>query len=316
MRDAFQPFDRVRIFARKLGLRSAKEWTEWCASTDYRLDIPLRPPHHYRDQWQGWPDWLNYSVSPRLSFEEARAFVRRIGLRSFVEWKMWCKSASRPACIPSEPWLAYKGEYAGLPDFLGYPRKLWRGQMMPFESARDYVRRLGLQSCGEYRRWASTSDRPRNIAVSPAKTYSNSWADWSDWLGYASRKRLSFQAAREYVRRLGLGSWKEWGAWARSSERPRNIPRRPDQIYRSSWRGMPNWLGFTPEATLPFYEARKLVRSLGLRSCVEWRAWASSNERPRNIPSAPDKTYHDYWKGWRNWLGTGWLAFHAARKYA
>ena len=60
------------------------------------------------------------------------------------------------------------------------------------------------------------------------------------------------------------------------------------------------------EATswLPFKEARRYVRALGLKSEVEWRAWSRSDIRPSHIPSNPNLVYaKSGWRGYRDWLG-------------
>jgi hypothetical protein len=59
----------------------------------------------------------------------------------------------------------------------------------------------------------------------------------------------------------------------------------------------------------PFEEAREFVRGLGLKSKMEWRAYAKSEEKPGDIPANPDNTYaEDGWSGWGDWLGTGTIS--------
>jgi hypothetical protein len=70
-----------------------------------------------------------------------------------------------------------------------------------------------------------------------------------------------------------------------------------------------------------FEEARKFVHSLGLKSQREWRAYIKSGKKPIDIPSHPENTYRNDWKGMGDWLGTGYLAtreyhsFEEARKF-
>lgn len=57
---------------------------------------------------------------------------------------------------------------------------------------------------------------------------------------------------------------------------------------------------------LPFDKALHFVRSLGLASQKEWRAWCKNGMRPAGIPADPRKVYRDHgWQGWGHWLGTG-----------
>ena len=67
------------------------------------------------------------------------------------------------------------------------------------------------------------------------------------------------------------------------------------------------------------------MRSLGLESKKEWKEWSKSGKRPHDVPSNPDKTYHDEgWVSYPDWLGYGvgrlprnvFLPFEEAREYA
>ncbi|CAD7948944.1 unnamed protein product [Amoebophrya sp. A120] len=64
---------------------------------------------------------------PRLPFEEARAYVRRLGLRCSREFDKWATSSARPRNIPSRPSKYYPEEYRGMADFLGVRKPApWR----------------------------------------------------------------------------------------------------------------------------------------------------------------------------------------------
>jgi hypothetical protein len=80
----------------------------------------------------------------------------------------------------------------------------------------------------------------------------------------------------------------------------------------------------------PFEEARGVARGLGLSGSVAWKAYASSGNKPRDIPSNPALVYADEWCGYGDWLGTGrkmkrrwrtrasrnWRSFEKAREFA
>ena len=57
---------------------------------------------------------------------------------------------------------------------------------------------------------------------------------------------------------------------------------------------------------LPFKKAVQYVRTLGLKTNPDWRAWTSSGARPSYIPAAPDQMYRGKgWKSWMHWLTGG-----------
>ena len=58
----------------------------------------------------------------------------------------------------------------------------------------------------------------------------------------------------------------------------------------------------------PFKEARKFVRSLGLKNRQEWRKYSHSRKLPEDIPKSVEVYYRG--RGWINmgdWIGTGYI---------
>jgi hypothetical protein len=141
------------------------------------------------------------------------------------------------------------------------------------------------------------------------------WLSWADWLGYGegqpkSNEFLPFEEAREIVRTVGLKSQKQWMEWSRDC-RPAYIPSRPDSTFADEgWLSWADWLGYgeggpPSNKFLPFEEARKIVRAVGLKSQKQWMEW-SRDCRPADIPSAPHRTYKDEgWVSMADWLGYG-----------
>ena len=114
------------------------------------------------------------------------------------------------------------------------------------------------------------------------------------------------------MRALGLKNNREWRAYCASGKRPPYIPANPEYVYAGKgWTNWGDWLGtakIKPGSIpfLPYEEANTFVRSLGLKSETQWRDYAKSNKRPRNIPTNPNRTYAGKgWTNWGDWLGTG-----------
>jgi hypothetical protein len=133
---------------------------------------------------------------------------------------------------------------------------------------------------------------------------------------------------REYARSLGLASKTEWAALSKCKRLPDDIPGDPRIVYfDKGWAGYGDWLGTGnikrgDQAYRPFIEARAYVRSLGLSSQKEWRAYYHSGKLPPDIPANPNQTYRDDgWDGMMDWLGAGqrrggWPPFEEARAIA
>ncbi|XRB10398.1 hypothetical protein RI054_01g02110 [Pseudoscourfieldia marina] len=258
------------------------------------------------------------------SFEDARTYVRTLGLKSHRDWKEWSSSGARPRDIPGNPHTTYASSgWTSLGDFLGYADGQGaRGSFRSFEGARTYVRTLGLKSKKEWEAWRSSDKRPHDIPSNPYVTYASSgWLSYGDFLGYAVGKQAqkrkeskfrSFEDARTYVRTLGLKSHRDWKEWSSSGARPRDIPGNPHTTYASSgWLSYGDFLGYADGqgargSFRSFEDARTYVRTLGLKSKKEWEAWSASDKRPHDIPSNPYVTY----------ASSGWLSYGDFLGYA
>ena len=84
----------------------------------------------YDNDWKGWGDWLGTgTIAPQnreyLSFEEARKFVRSLGLKNMHEWSNYAKSGSKPQEIPANPIEVYENSWISSFDWLGVQDTDW-----------------------------------------------------------------------------------------------------------------------------------------------------------------------------------------------
>jgi hypothetical protein len=93
----YRPFEDALRYVRSLKLKSGQDWR--CASGKPE-DIPAKPDTTYRGKgWVSMGHWLGTgSIAPRLrkqilypTFEEARTFVRSLGLKTQKEWEAFCR---------------------------------------------------------------------------------------------------------------------------------------------------------------------------------------------------------------------------------
>jgi hypothetical protein len=120
----FRPFSEARDYVRTLKLKNREEWYEYCKSGNKPDDISARPDVAYKKEWKGWGDWLgtgNVASFKRefLPFLEAREYVRSLGLKTWDEYRRWCKSGKKPADIPTSPNSSYEKEWTSWGDWLG-----------------------------------------------------------------------------------------------------------------------------------------------------------------------------------------------------
>jgi hypothetical protein len=339
----YRSFKKARAFARNLGLKSRDEWYDYCKSGKKPADIPANPHTTYAEAgWSGMGDWLGTgTIASHLreyrSFKDARAFVRRLDLKSQTEWKEYCKSGKKPADIPARPHTTYaEAGWSGMGDWLGTGTTAPQlREYRSFKNARAFVRRLGLKSQTDWFDYSKSGKRANDIPGNPNKTYAEAgWAGYGDWLGTGTiaprlQEYRSFKDARAFVRRLGLKSEHEWRDYVRSGKKPADIPADPRGTYaKAGWAGSGDWLGTgTVVARLrqyrSFKKARAFARNLGLKSHGEWSDYCKSGKKPADIPAAPDQLYAEAgWVGMGDWLGTGrrrygtdWPPFKNARAF-
>ena len=122
--------------------------------------------------------WKSVGRSNWRPFEEAREYVRSLGLQSKLEYKEWCQTDLRPPDIPiaAEEIYKFKG-WLDWADFLDSENKK-NVDWMPFEEARRLVRSQGLSNLKDYRKWRRLSCNNFTVPAKPDDIYQNEgWID-------------------------------------------------------------------------------------------------------------------------------------------
>jgi superfamily II DNA or RNA helicase len=187
----YWPFKEARAFARELGLQSGAEWFDWYPTKDASVLIPKHPEKSY-DDWKNWGDWLGTGrVASQnvnfLSFEEARSYMRSLGLRNQRDFNEWKKSPARPSNIPANPYSVYKGQFEGLNDYLATKPTSHGKHFLSFQECVEFVRRQGLKSQDDFLKWARSKECPENVPASPYRVYRDEWRGYGHFLGIYNR---------------------------------------------------------------------------------------------------------------------------------
>jgi len=350
----YRPFLDARAFAKKLKLKNGAEWHVFTQGRMPQLgqlpkDIPAYPDQTYADKgWKNWGNWLGTGqIAARLReyrpFLDARAFARKLKLKSQTEWVAFCKGempnkGHLPTDIPNAINIVYASKgWKNWGDWLG-TRTIAPNlrEYRPFLAARVFARKLKLKNGNEWR--AFTKGRmphlgrlPEDISASPHKTYADKgWKGMGDWLGTGTiapnlRVYRPFYEARAFAHKLKLKNQAEWDAFTKGQmpklgQLPADIPTVPRWTYADKgWKGMGDWLGTGNIANQlkeyrPFRKARAFARRLKFKGESEWRIFCKGKiphkgQRPADIPACPSKTYAGKgWNGMGDWLGTGTIA--------
>ena len=273
----FRSFEEARAFARSLKLGRSSDWYDFAAGRRpdlgaFPLDVPKHPDITYAGAgWHRWGDFLgtgNLSPLDRefRAYAQARAYARRLGLRSSSEWAVVARDGlpdgSRlPEDIPHGAQNHYAGRgWKGWGDFLGTRnRRAADREWLPFTKARAFARSLGLRSPAEWRTFVYVARRTEpdvpDVPADPQRLYAGQgWKGWCDFLAAPRRPRprrawRPFEEARAFARALRFRSSHEWEAWSRGDRpdlppRPADIPAAAYLTYANDgWRGWRDFLG-------------------------------------------------------------------------
>lgn len=258
---------------------------------------------------EGW----SWKARPTfLSFNEARNFVRGLGLKNVNEWKEFAQSDLRPVDIPYIPERTYSDEWVSYADWLGSSNvgRKKSDLFLPFEDAREIIRKLNLKTSTNWVKYTKSTNFPKNIPKDPARSYADSgWSGYQDFLVEPSHKRSFTDAkilAQEVCRDMGINGMGQWVKLGQHGKLPYDLPTRPERYYADEWVSWFDWFGkknTRDKDYLPFLESRAFARSLCLKTLAEWNEYLKTKSKPDNIPYHPERVYKESgWAGWRDWL--------------
>jgi superfamily II DNA or RNA helicase len=150
----------ARAFVHNLKLKNARAWALYRSSRERPKNIPEYPAQVYASKgWVSMQDWLGEHFESRFKpFLEAREFARKLGLKSEMEWFLYCSNASK--------WRLKAQEY----NFMIGKRKLLNKKLRKLKKMIEKKPKHGL--------------RPENIPHNPETVYMDQgWKNYEDWLG-------------------------------------------------------------------------------------------------------------------------------------
>jgi predicted helicase len=250
--------------------------------------------------------WDKVSIGNYRSYEEAKNYAHSLNLKSHKDWYDHTKQKSFPKDIPVGVYDVYRENWKNWSDFLGKT-------FLSYEEVIKYARTLNLNSYKEWAKQAKSKNFPSNIPSDPSRVYKKSWVSWGDFLGTfrvapGKKNFRSFEDAKRYVKSLGIKTKTQWEEYAKSKNRPKDIPYSPEIHYKKEWKYWGDFLGtkFIPynlRNNMSFENAKKFASTLKIKTKEEWEKYVKSKNFPNNIPKSPYYFYKKNWKGWPDFLG-------------
>jgi hypothetical protein len=188
-----------------------------------------------------------------LPFEEARQYVRSLGLKNQTEWFEYCASPNRASFIPSRAKDVYSDKWINTADWLGtnYVSMFEASdKQLSYVDAKKYISKLGIKfkSIKEY----SDYVRKNNIEclpIDPKGKYKKTgdWISFSDYLGTdvtanQNKNFWSYTQAKNFLKKLKLKNREEFNIYKKSGKKPKELAN-DKCVYGNEWKGWGDFLG-------------------------------------------------------------------------
>lgn len=260
--------------------------------------------------------WERVAKANWMSFEDARQLINNLNLNSTADWRKYLNSGDKPLDIPSTPNYIYKSTgWKSWGDWLGHERIATNlREYLDFESAREFIQSLNLQSTKFWKEYCNSGLKPLNIPNLPDGVYKDKgWISWGDWLGTNQvsshlKEFRGFNEARLFAQSLNIQTIEQWRAFCNHPDFPVDIPKAPDHFYKNKgWINYYDW--FDTKQYQSFENGKKFAQSLNLKSAKEWGELYKKGGIPADIPQSPNSVYSKKgWKDWGDWLGSNYIA--------
>lgn len=256
----YRKYEEAREFVHALGLKSQKQWFEYCKSGNKPIDIPTAAERVYKNSgWTDFYDWLGTTKtvsngSECRTYEEAEKFAHNLKLKGTKEWFEYCKSGNKPLDIPTVPSKIYKNKgWKDWGTFLGTGTIASQNLVYKtYEEAKEYIKPFKIGSITEWQEFCKSGKKPNDIPNWPDESYKKKgeWISWGDFLGtgtIASQYIVyrTYEEAKEYVKPFNLKSYQDWQEFCKSGKRPYDIPAQPESHYKNKgWISYAHFLGY------------------------------------------------------------------------
>ena len=262
--------------------------------------------------------WEKLSKFNWMPFEEARAFVRSLNLKSYEEYKKYVKKSN--INLPMKPQQSYQNfGWISYGDFLGTNRIANTKRVYKsFDHAHYFIKKFNFKSGSEYCEW-HTKNKPKDLPFNLTKIYSKNkkWKGVGQFIGTGFianqlREFYNYSEASKKIKKENLKTQAEFNNWFKKNDDKR-MPSNPNSTYKKTgWIGWRKFLGNTKISNYDknkvfrdIEEVKKYTLNLNLETVEDWKAYINKNKIPDYIPRTPDTTYKKKgWKGWGDFLNS------------
>lgn len=248
----FIDYNEASEFVKQNNIKSKSEWEKFKKLGLKPDNIPGAPDRIYKNT--GWINWGEFFGTNRIAdqhkiyrnYDDAKNYVRELGIKNANEWRKYSKSGTKPIDIPTTPNLVYKNNgWVDWADFLGTENK-YKREFLTYEEAKKLLKEQKIDTSKKYREAFKKGLIKDKLPNSPHLIYKKYWTTWGDFFGTGKTSKIefmSFEEAKKFIQKENIKSNKEWRVFCKSSKRPPNLPVAVERYYKSEWKGWADFLG-------------------------------------------------------------------------
>ena len=256
-----------------------------------------------------------------LEFHKARKYLHKLKIKNSVEYsKLWKTKKFKKIpktnlqVLPSDLSNHYRShkDWKGQGDFLGSGlMKNGDQEYRSYEEAKKFAQSLGIKTYIEWTKFAKTRKKPKDIPYAIHAVYKE-FKSYGEFLGTGRRSwkdgYMSFSKSRTIAQKEKLTSRGAFEKW-HIKDKPKDIPRTPQYIYKKEWKGWENYLGKSYSVLgqrqyMPYEQSQRIVRKHKIKSQAAFSRFARDEKLPVSFSHTPESAYKKQWKGWSEYLGT------------
>ena len=256
----YYTYNESKEYLKTFNIKSSYVFYTMVKEGSFNEFLNKRPYEYFNTQkrkdWISWSDFLSISGEEKyLTFEEAKSYVNKLGLKSQKEWVNWSKNRNDYEIkIPSNPDKIYKENgWISMSDWLGmttYKNKK-NIEYISYIECKEYIKQK-LPEIKNKKYWTNLdkSKLPIFIPKRPDYIYkkTNEWISWESFLNSdlsprsKSKLFLKFEDAKSYIQKLKFKDQYEFSKFIEDNDID-FIPKRPDSAYKKDWLGYIDFLG-------------------------------------------------------------------------
>jgi hypothetical protein len=298
-------YEAARQLLATLGITQTRQYHSLTTQVLLDLRLPYDPRLQYRPQWISWSHFLNQAGRRRhrtppkdgfVSYTDAKKAVVELGIRTAREYAGLSKAVLDGYRLPSRPAVCYRR--SGWQNWKAFLRD--NLAIVDYETARQLVAEQGLVTMTEYRHAYRMGLLPHALPSLPRQHYAETgWQGARHFFGLNPRF-LPYEQAARVVRQLGLRSSQDYHRLSVADRRRYRLPSQAPAYYADKgWRSWATFLDIERGRYVPYEQAQRLARELGIQTSRQWQGIERQMRRRLGLPASPHAYYAG--KGWVSW---------------